>query len=373
MPTSNEKRKAICEKYSTIIGRNIYSQNLRDYCFKKYKDGKYYSDCSSSISYAYKECGYGFGILNTVGMIESSKFTDVPALIRKGKILNPKILREGDLLLFAGSDSSRRYAGYVGHVEMVYSINPDGSVTICGHGSGNPSYKDMDAYLEQRYASKSSTNLGHKGLIEVRRYIQDDGSEETGSTSREYEISTGNAGLTVTANSLNIRCSPTSSTIGKTYSKGDVIKPTAKEFCDGDPWYKTDLGWCSGKYVTGWVKEIESDNKWWYVDEGYTALTGLHKINDKYYFFDNSGWLVTDSWVDMGDGRWMYANSDGEILCDGWVNYKDKWYYLDSDGYMVSGRFIIDDGDLYYLQDDGTMFEGGLALETDENGAMKVK
>lgn len=78
--TAEQKRQTVCAKYAIIIGRNIYNQTLRDYCYKPYKDGKYYSDCSSSISYAYKEAEYGFGILNTAGMYTSYKLTTVDAI-----------------------------------------------------------------------------------------------------------------------------------------------------------------------------------------------------------------------------------------------------------------------------------------------------
>ena len=63
--TAHERRAAVAAKYGTLIGRNLYSQPLRDYCFRKYKDGNYYSDCSSSISLTYDEVGEGFGNLNT--------------------------------------------------------------------------------------------------------------------------------------------------------------------------------------------------------------------------------------------------------------------------------------------------------------------
>lgn len=121
--TANEKRNAVKKQYDIILGRNYYSQPRRDYCYKKYKDGKYYSDCSSSVSYAYKEAGYGFGILNTVGMYQSKKLVDVDVTIKNGIPQEIDRLRVGDMLLFAGSDSSRAYAGYVGHIEMVYAIN----------------------------------------------------------------------------------------------------------------------------------------------------------------------------------------------------------------------------------------------------------
>lgn len=171
--TATQKRNTVKELYKSILGRNKYSQAKRDYCFTKYKDGKYYSDCSSSVSYCYKKAGYSFGILNTVGMYNSTKMTDVPVIIKSGQIQNPEVLRVGDMLLFAGNDSGRKYAGYVGHVEMVYAISGD-TVTLAGHGSGTPSTKNMKTYCKNRYYTKASTALGHRGLIRVRRFIQDD-------------------------------------------------------------------------------------------------------------------------------------------------------------------------------------------------------
>lgn len=168
--TANEKRQSVAKVYSGIIGRNYYSQELRDYCFKAYKDGKYYSDCSSSICYAYREAGQGFGILNTAGIYQSSKLTTVDITIKDGVPANIKDLRVGDMLEFAGTDASRPLK--IGHVEMVYRIDGD-KVTLCGHGSGRPSYKDMAAYCKSRYNTWASGGW-RKGLVCVRRYIQDD-------------------------------------------------------------------------------------------------------------------------------------------------------------------------------------------------------
>ena len=167
--TAEQKRQAVCDKYAMIIGRNIYSQDLRDYCFRKYSDGRYYSDCSSSICYAYKEAGEGFGILNTAGIYQSSKLTTVEVTITSG-IPNTAQLRPGDMLEFAGTDSSRPLK--IGHVEMYC-----GNGIICGHGSGTPSYKDIAAYCKSRYNSWAPGGW-RKGLVCVRRYIQDDEQTE---------------------------------------------------------------------------------------------------------------------------------------------------------------------------------------------------
>lgn len=180
--SAKEARTKVRDKYRTILGRNRYSQAKRSYVFKKYSDGKYYSDCSSSIAACYRECGYpitygGSSLPSTVGFYHSKDVTEVPVKINsKGEITNPEILRVGDCLLFAGTDSSRSGSGYVGHVEMVGEISGS-KITIYGHGSGTPRKTEMQAYLRKRRKQSAPTKLGHRGLIKVVRKIQDDGSE----------------------------------------------------------------------------------------------------------------------------------------------------------------------------------------------------
>ncbi|MBP3240045.1 MAG: glycoside hydrolase family protein [Oribacterium sp.] len=120
---SDSGRKAFVNNYKTILGRNIYNQNRREYCYNRYKDGNYYSDCSSSGIKTYEKCGYSFPwTLNTAGIYESSLFEEVPVEIRNGHITNPEVLKVGDALLFVGNDPSRPLQ--IGHVEFVYSM-PD--------------------------------------------------------------------------------------------------------------------------------------------------------------------------------------------------------------------------------------------------------
>ena len=171
--SANEKRLLVVEKYKILLGRNYYSQPLRDYCFYQYKDGNYYSDCSSSVSLSYKEAGFSFGNMSTIDMLISKKLKDVNVIIKEGIIQNPEVLRIADLLLFAGDDVERKNYGYVGHVEMVANIN-ENEVIIYGHGQGFPKEKKMNQYCKQRYETKTETPLGNRGLIRVRRFIMDD-------------------------------------------------------------------------------------------------------------------------------------------------------------------------------------------------------
>lgn len=222
--TANEKRLAVRNAYREIIGRNFYSQSLRNYCYVKFSDGKYYSDCSSSISHAYKKAGFGFGILNTVGMYGNKDFQKVAVTIKGGIIQNPAQLRIGDMLLFAGKDSSRKASGYVGHVEMVGEISGD-KITLYGHGSGNPSKKELNEYCKKRFAMKSGTALGHCGLIRVMRFIRDDEPE------KDKTKPEGN--LKVKAGSWNIRSGP-----GTVYGIiGQVTGGEKLQEVDGDGWH----------------------------------------------------------------------------------------------------------------------------------------
>lgn len=242
--TAAEKRQAVIKKYGEILGRNKYSQPRRDYCYKKYKDGKYYSDCSSSVSYAYKEAGFSFGILNTVGMYQSKKMTDVPVTIKDGIIQNPEILLPGDMLLFAGTDSSRAYAGYVGHVEMVAKISGK-TVTIYGHGSGTPRSTEMNAYCKSRYAKKTNTKLGHRGLIRVRRFIQDDPEAVV----KNPTVTVSGPKVKITGGTVNVRSGPDTK-----YQVLDVAKKgETYPAVNMDGWIPVDMGsmigWVSDKYA----------------------------------------------------------------------------------------------------------------------------
>lgn len=236
--TANELREQIAEKYRSIIGRNKYSQPKRDYCYKKYSDGKYYSDCSSSICYTYKECGQGFGILNTVGMYQSEKLKKVPVTIRNGIIQDPEKLRVGDMLLFAGNDSGRKYADYVGHVEMVGKIT-DKAITLYGHGSGTPRATEMNAYCKSRQNTKASTAKGNRGLLKVVRFIQDD-------TQPEEPPKTDGLKVKVKPGTWNIRRGPTTNFDIITTVQGGTIL----EVVTHTGWYYIKTG-----NVSGWISD----------------------------------------------------------------------------------------------------------------------
>lgn len=120
MSLDNEKKFVVT--YKTILGRNLYSQDWREFVYEpRKKDGKYYSDCSSSGMATYNEIGLPTGgLLNTAGIHNSGRFKTVDVTIKDGHIMDPWKLRPGDCILFRGNDPSRPLQ--IGHVEYVYKM-----------------------------------------------------------------------------------------------------------------------------------------------------------------------------------------------------------------------------------------------------------
>lgn len=262
--TAQERRAAVAAKYATIIGRNLYSQPLRDYCYHRYKDGLYYSDCSSSICYTYDETGEGWGITNTAGMYTSRKLTTVDVPITTG-VPDAAALRPGDMLLFAGNDASRPKR--IGHVEMVHSVE-DGRVTLCGHGSGRPSYKDMVAYCRSRY-NVLATGGWRKGLVCVRRYIQDDA---------EPVIPDKPSGWRQEADGWRYY-------LGNT---GDCVR-NAWYLAEDGKWYWFDGAGRMVRDTWYWYK-----GHWYYLGSDGAMVTGQQTIDGKWYVMDSDGRMITD-------------------------------------------------------------------------------
>ncbi|HEU2206494.1 TPA: N-acetylmuramoyl-L-alanine amidase LytA [Streptococcus pneumoniae] len=126
---------------------------------------------------------------------------------------------------------------------------------------------------------------------------------------------------------------------------------------------------------TGWQK---NDTGYWYVhSDGSYPKDKFEKINGTWYYFDGSGYMLSDRWKKHTDGNWYYFDQSGEMatgwkkiaekwyyfdvegaMKTGWVKYKDTWYYLDAkEGAMVSNAFIqsADGTGWYYIKPDGTM------------------
>ena len=101
---------------------------------------------------------------------------------------------------------------------------------------------------------------------------------------------------------------------------------------------------------------IRSGNRWWYChrDGSYTK-DDWEAINGVWYYFDQSGWMVT-GWLKKPEG-WYYLNPSTGAMATSWANVNGKWYFLNSAGRMVTGWLSRPSG-WYYLSDSGAMATG---------------
>ena len=138
---------------------------------------------------------------------------------------------------------------------------------------------------------------------------------------------------------------------------------------------------------TGWVKSIDG---WQYRDENGLVKNDWKQVEDKWYHFDSSGYIICNDWFKSetnnkwywlhGDGvmatgwqlindKWYFFDEDGEMV-EGWLQYKDKVYYLKaSDGDMVSRECRQIDGEWYYFKENGERLEKA-NITVDENGTI---
>ena len=84
----------------------------------------------------------------------------------------------------------------------------------------------------------------------------------------------------------------------------------------------------------GWQKD---DAGYWYARaNGSYPKEQFEKIDGTWYYFDESGYMLSDKWKQRPDGTWYYFEKSGEMATD-WKKIADKWYYFSRDGAMVTG------------------------------------
>lgn len=189
----------------------------------------------------------------------------------------PKV---GDIIYFR-SDSAERQGRWKGihHVGIVRKVSEIYVYTIEGNtASGTevvPNGGEV-AYKQYLLNNPNIAGYGRPKYDDVQIVIE--------------PCESSRAGLRVTASSLNVRKDPDafSSVVGA-YAEGDAIYPTEKCYVDGTYWFKTSLGWVSGKYLIGWVNQF---NRWWYLKNNTYPMSVVMEIDGHYYAFDKNGWMI---------------------------------------------------------------------------------
>ena len=147
--------------------------------------------------------------------------------------------------------------------------------------------------------------------------------------------------------------------------------------------------------AVGW--QSDETGYWWQRSDGTYPKNEWMTINDRQYYFDGNGYMVT-GWVDIGGnqyyfdengayhpegyqtagrGEWKQDNigrwwqwADGTYPVNDWAELDGEWYFFDSTGYMKTG-WISWKGQWYYCGPDGKMWKNTYVENqywADENG-----
>ncbi|MGN9055869.1 hypothetical protein ACTNA4_05275 [Bariatricus sp. HCP28S3_A7] len=120
-------------------------------------------------------------------------------------------------------------------------------------------------------------------------------------------------------------------------------------------WQYIDGKWIyfdtSGARASGWIKVKKC---WYFLNEEGVRQTGWQLLNGDWYYLESSGRMVT-GWKKY-NGKWYYLETSG-AMATGWTNVNGKWYYLQENGIMATGWIYLNDH-WYYLDTSGKMLLG---------------
>ena len=83
-----------------------------------------------------------------------------------------------------------------------------------------------------------------------------------------------------------------------------------------------------------WVKDKKGNRVAWQFNDG-TKATGLSKIDNKWYLFDDKGKMKLGL-HDYGGSKYYWTRDSGKAVSK-WVQVNKKWYYFDKNGKAVKG------------------------------------
>ena len=133
----------------------------------------------------------------------------------------------------------------------------------------------------------------------------------------------------------------------------------------GNKWYYFDQ---NGWMITGWQKVKGS---WYYMESnGARVADGWKWINNKCYYFDKNGKMAADTWIDGSyvdaSGVWIKDKKQEpeNVTKTGWVQYSGHWMYYNTDGSYVKSNWKSVNGIWYYFDQNGWMATGWITLSS---------
>ena len=140
---------------------------------------------------------------------------------------------------------------------------------------------------------------------------------------------------------------------------------------NGNMYYLGD----DGKYLKDTIKEIDSYN-YAFDGTGKMIKNAPYASNGVAYFFGNDGKADTAEGYKAFADSYCYVTNDGTLLLNDWKEDNGKWYYFNEVGLMLKNSFV--DGG-YYVDENGEMVKnkelkiGGDTYVFNDNGQSTMK
>ena len=124
----------------------------------------------------------------------------------------------------------------------------------------------------------------------------------------------------------------------------------------------------------GWYQNYKTvDGAVWYYFINGIPATGWQRIGGNWYFFDEEGFMLFNTWIEDEAGRsWLTWN--GTMAVSKWVLIDGDWYFFKENGYMAVNEWIPDNTNKCYVGEDGRMLRStwlekdGKRVYVDSNG-----
>ena len=150
---------------------------------------------------------------------------------------------------------------------------------------------------------------------------------------------------------LTSTVNPTGDHEGKKVYTCNLCKETKEESIPKlvGKWLSNSVGkwyeYSDGTYENSRFKKIENET-YYFTSNGYVK-TGWLSVNNNWYFFKNSGCMITSNWVGS-----YYMDSDGKMKTN---TFTSDGYYCGADGVYVRNAWIKYNGNYYYMNANGLM------------------
>lgn len=99
------------------------------------------------------------------------------------------------------------------------------------------------------------------------------------------------------------------------------------------------------KPIKGWYQDA---NGWYYLDSNGQKLKSKWIEDSKgWCYLGADGYCLTNQWIKDSKG-WCYVGEDGRAIQNAWSKIHNRWYYFNDNCYAVTGMHKIN-GKIYYF------------------------